>query len=839
MIKTIITVLFTFLFLTPLQIFSQSEQEELPLITILNQIQEQFDCNFTYADEDIIKIKVNLPPGNLNLKETIQYLERNTSIDYTFLSKKNIVLSLKTKKIEICGILRSLVDNKVLSNAVIQVKNNVAISNEQGAFSLTVEDINQWIKINFIGYKALRLPVKDFANRPCKTIVLTPEVQYLSEVILNDYLVKGINKKSDGSIIIDYNDFGIIPGLIEPDLLQTIQALPGVLSVEETVSDINVRGGTNDQNLILWDGVKMYQSGHFFGLISAFNPYLTKNVQLVKNGSSASYGDGVSSVIAMNTTNQINKKLDASIGVNMISIDGYIDTPLGEKSSIQVSARKSISEVVETPTYNQFFDKVFQDSEVTNTIQNISNTDQEFSFYDISLRWLYQLGPKDLLKVNLITMRNDLVFEENALIDQINISRESSAKQNNSAGSISYQRNWNNMFRSEVLIYGTNYDLQTINFDIINDQRLLQENEVLESGVKINTLLKLNTNFNLRSGYQFNETGISNLRDVNNPTFLDFTKEVIRTNSIFSEVEFKSKNSNTHFNFGLRLNHFDKFNTYLLEPRISINHRFNNHFTIEALGELKSQVTSQIIESQNDFLGVENRKWVLANNDSIPTIKSQQISLGISFNHNNWLVSADAYYKNVDGIITQSQGFQNQLEFERSHGSYTVKGIDFLINKRFKNFGTWFSYSYAENDYTFNTLSERDFPNNIDIRHNVNLALTYTKKNFKFSTGINWHSGKPTTGPDMGNEIANDGTINYLHPNSDTLEDYFRWDTSATYNFKLSNKIAGMVGASIWNILSQENIVNNYYRTNSDNTIEEVQQFGLGFTPNLVFRINF
>ncbi len=839
MIKTIITVLFTFLFLTPLQIFSQSEQEELPLITILNQIQEQFDCNFTYADEDIIKIKVNLPPGNLNLKETIQYLERNTPIDYTFLSKKNIVLSLKTKKIEICGVLRSLVDNKVLSNAVIQVKNNVAISNEQGEFSLTLEDINQWIKINFIGYKALRLPVKDFANRPCKTIVLTPEVQYLSEVILNDYLVKGINKKSDGSIIIDYNDFGIIPGLIEPDLLQTIQALPGVLSVEETVSDINVRGGTNDQNLILWDGVKMYQSGHFFGLISAFNPYLTKNVQLVKNGSSASYGDGVSSVIAMNTINQINKKLDASIGVNMISIDGYIDTPLGEKSSIQVSARKSISEVVETPTYNQFFDKVFQDSEVTNTIQNISNTDQEFSFYDISLRWLYQLGPKDLLKVNLITMRNDLVFEENALIDQINISRESSAKQNNSAGSISYQRNWNNMFRSEVLIYGTNYDLQTINFDIINDQRLLQENEVLESGVKINTLLKLNTNFNLRSGYQFNETGISNLRDVNNPTFLDFTKEVIRTNSIFSEVEFKSKNSNTHFNFGLRLNHFDKFNTYLLEPRISINHRFNNHFTIEALGELKSQVTSQIIESQNDFLGVENRKWVLANNDSIPTIKSQQISLGISFNHNNWLVSADAYYKNVDGIITQSQGFQNQLEFERSHGSYTVKGIDFLINKRFKNFGTWFSYSYAENDYTFNTLSERDFPNNIDIRHNVNLALTYTKKNFKFSTGINWHSGKPTTGPDMGNEIANDGTINYLHPNSDTLEDYFRWDTSATYNFKLSNKIAGMVGASIWNILSQENIVNNYYRTNSDNTIEEVQQFGLGFTPNLVFRINF
>ncbi|MBQ0733614.1 TonB-dependent receptor plug domain-containing protein [Aquimarina celericrescens] len=839
MIKTIITVLFTILFFIPKQTQSQPEQESLPLITILNQLQEKFDCSFTYADEDIIKIKLQKPLESLDLKETIEYLKLNTPLDYTFLSENSIVLSLKTEEKRICGVLQSIIDGAVLSNATIRAKNEDTISDAKGEFSIVVEDIDEWVNINFIGYRTLKLPAKDFLGKPCKTIFLTPEVQYLSEVILNDYLVKGINKRSDGSIIIDYTDFGILPGLIEPDLLQTIQALPGVLSVEETVSDINVRGGTNDQNLILWDGIKMYQSGHFFGLISAFNPYLTKNVQLIRNGSSASYGDGVSSVIAMNTSNQVNKKLDASLGVNMISADGYIDTPLGRKSSLQVSIRRSISDLVETPTYNQFFDKAFQDSEVTNIAENASNTDQQFSFYDTSLRWLYRLSPKDLLKVNAILMRNDLVFEENALINQINVSRESSAKQKNSAGSISYQRSWNTIFRSEVLIYGTNYNLETINSDILNDQRLLQENEVLESGIKLNTLLKLNSNFNLKSGYQFNETGISNLRDVNNPTFRDFTKEVIRTNSIFSEVEFKSKNNNTHLNLGLRLNHFDKFETFLFEPRVSINHRFDNRFTIEALGELKSQVTSQIIESQNDFLGVENRKWVLSNNDSIPILKSQQVSLGLNYNHNNWLISTDFYYKNVDGINTQSQGFQNQLEFEQDHGSYTVRGIDFLINKRFKNFGTWLSYSYAINEYTFNNLSETDFPNNIDIRHNINFALTYSLGNLKFSSGINWHSGKPTTRPISGNEIDTNGNINYLHPNSDTLEDYLRWDASATYNFKLSDKITGMAGASIWNILGQENTVNNYYRIAPNSAVEEVQEFGLGFTPNVVFRISF
>ncbi|WP_160114078.1 TonB-dependent receptor plug domain-containing protein [Aquimarina sp. AU119] len=819
--------------------YTQPEQNSISLFSLLNQIQEKFDCSFSYADNDIKGITLLNPPEISDLQEIIQYLEQNTPLNYTFLSAKNIVLSLTINENRICGILQSFVNEKRISNATIQTRNNAVISNEKGEFNLEIQDINELVRISFIGFKTQTFLAKELINTPCITIVLMPEVQYLNEIILNDYLIKGIDKKSDGSISIDYNDFGILPGLVEPDLLQTIQALPGILSVEETVSDINVRGGTNDQNLILWDGIKMYQSGHFFGLISAFNPYLTKNVQLIRNGSSASYGGGVSSIISMNTSNEINKERDISLGINMISIDGYIDTPLGKKSSLQLSMRKSISEVLETPTYTQYFDKAFQDSEVLNTTDNTFNTNDDFSFYDISLRWLYQLTPQDLIKVNALVIRNDLDFQENATINQVNIARESNVNQNNSTGSIWYQRKWNDFFRSEILMYGTSFTLEAINSDIFNDQRLQQENKVLESGIKLNTLLKINSNFNVKSGYQFNETGITNLRDVNNPTFRDLIKEVVRTNSIFSEVELKSKNNNTHLNLGVRFNYFDKFDTFIAEPRLSFNHKFLDHFTVETLAELKSQITSQVIESQNDFLGVENRKWVLSNDNNIPILKSQQVSLGLSYNHNNWLVSTDTYYKHIDGILSQSQGFQNQLEFESDHGSYTVKGVDFLINKRFEKLSAWLSYSYATNMYSFNTLSERDFPNNIDIRHNINFAVSYTLDNFKFSTGINWHSGKPTTIPIAGDEISEDGSINYNHPNSDTIEDYTRWDASATYNFKLFKNTNSLLGVSVWNILSQENIVNNYYRTNNTQNVEEVRQFGLGFTPNVVFRINF
>ncbi len=810
---------------------SQTEKDTISLISFLNTIQEKFGYDFSYVNQELENINIIKPSDSISFKRTIVYLRNNTPFDYTILKNNSVAFSFKF--VEICGALVDIT-NRTISDASIQGIDDTAISDINGKFTLKVNSPNEKIKISFLGYSPVTVSALDFFNKPCKKITLIQKLEYINEIVLNDYLIKGIDKQLDGSIQIDYNDFGILPGLTEPDLLQTIQALPGVLSVNETVSDINVRGGTNDQNLILWDGIKMYQSSHFFGLISAFNPYLTKNVQVYKNGSSAKYGDGVSSVIAMNTTNKINNKLDASIGLNLISVDTYLDTPINKKSSIQLAVRHSINDILETPTYNQYFDKAFQNSEVFST----NNSGERFSFYDISMRWLYQLSPKDLIKVNALLMRNNLVFQENSSDTQINNSRESSATQNNIVGGILYQRNWSKLFQSELLLYGTNYVLETINSDIPNNQRLLQNNDVLENGLKLNTFLKTDANINLKNGYQFNETGISYLQELNNPTFRDLTKEVIRTHSLFSEIEYNSDSSSIYANLGARLNYLEKFDTYILEPRINFYKRFNNHFTIEVLGEIKSQSTSQVIDLQNDFLGIENRRWVLSNDENIPVLKSRQASIGLSYNHNNWLITTDIYYKDVKGIITRSQGFQNQFEFTNDHGSYEVLGIDFLINKRFKNFSTWLSYSYADNEYSFSNLSPSNFANNIDIRHNVNFAAAYNNKNLKISAGINWHSGKPTTFPNTTNSIEND-IINYQNPNSNRLNSYTRIDLSSTYTFKIGKSINGLAGFSIWNLLNQENIFNQYFVIRNQSEIETIKEFGLGITPNAVFRLSF
>ncbi len=96
---------------------------------------------------------------------------------------------------------------------------------------------------------------------------------------------------------------------------------------------------------------------------------------------------------------------------------------------------------------------------------------------------------------------------------------------------------------------------------------------------------------------------------------------------------------------------------------------------------MKSQTTTQVINFQNDFLGVENRRWVLSNDDDIPIVKSRQISAGLRYQPGNLLISLEGYFKHVDGITSSSQGFQNQFQYIRSSGSYQVSGLEFLINQ--------------------------------------------------------------------------------------------------------------------------------------------------------------
>jgi len=663
------------------------------------------------------------------------------------------------------------------------------------------------------------------------------QLQALSEIMVAGYIVKGINKLRNGSFEIDISDFDILPGLVDTDVLQAVQSFPGIQSINETVSNINIRGGTHDQNLILWDDIKMYQSGHFFGLISMFNPQITQRVSLTKNAAHSEFTDGVSGIISMQTENTISDKFKGSLGINFIDANGFADVPISEKSSLQIAARKSISNLTETPTYTNFFERISQDTEVENNAMSITNSDKEFDFYDTSLRWIYRINDNEELRVNFINVSNALVFNENTTVNNEEDSKESKLSQNSIAGAIHYSKIWNTKWKTMFEVYETDYKLKSVNANILDSQRFLQENKVSETSVKLKVDYTINDRLQLQNGYHFVETQITNLDDVDNPLFRNLVSEVLRTHGLFSQIAYKSKDRNTYLNSGLRYNYIGKFNKHLLEPRLSISHKFLNNFSFEVLGEFKHQNTSQVINFQNDFLGIEKRRWQLSNDKDVPIIQSRQASIGLSYNKSGLLLSAEGYYKKVKGITTQSQGFQNQYEFVKTNGDYSVKGVDFLIRKQLNNFNTWLSYSFMNNSYNFKALPENSFPSNFDIRHAITLGTNYTSELLKVSAGLNWHSGRPITAPVAANETFND-EINFSTTNSGQLQDYFRVDISALYDFKLNNTLNANFGISVWNLLDKENIINRFYRIN-DGVVDEINQRSLGFTPNLVFRVNF
>ncbi|TXG39837.1 TonB-dependent receptor plug domain-containing protein [Seonamhaeicola maritimus] len=755
------------------------QKEKQPLTTVLSVLEDRYNISFSYADKTVKDKKTMLPSKDIPLVDVLRFLKKETKLDFELLNNRFVVIKPFKKK--------------------------------RSSF----------------------------------------RIQNLEEVIVSNYLTTGLTKLNDGSISIKPETFGILPGLIEPDVLQTIQALPGVLSTDETVSNINVRGGTHDQNLLLWDGIKMYQSGHFFGLISAFNPFITKQINVYKNGTSAKYGDGISSIIDMRLPDDIDNEFKSGLGFNMINADGYAKIPLSDKTELQLSTRRSVTDLIETTTYNQYFKRIFEDSDFDNNRNSISQN-ETFYFYDVTAKFLYDITENDKLRINFFNVNNHFDYDEQSTINDRTEALNSNLSQQNLSLGITYSKDWTDQLSTTAQFYASNYDLDATNHDVLNNQRLIQENKVNDRAAKLDINYEHNYQLKFNVGYQLNEVGISNLADVNNPSFKSYVKEVVKSHSVYAETALLSYGAQTKLKLGTRLNYLDKFDMFFAEPRLSFSQRFLSDFRFEVLGEFKSQFTTQVIDLQNDFLGIEKRRWVLSNNNTevieegnqtiypVPVLKSKQLSAGIHYNKNKFLISAETYIKKVDGITTRSQGFQNQYQFVHSIGSYEIKGIDVLLNKQFADIvSTWISYSFSKNNYLFSDLNNgNEFPNNNDIRHAITFAGTSTQNDFKLAVGLNWNSGKPNTHPaDLTNQSG--VIINYESPpNARNLDDYLRADCSATYSFDISRTSKATVGASVWNLLNRKNIINEYYVL-IDDVIEPVRNESLGLTPNVSFRVHF
>jgi outer membrane receptor for ferrienterochelin and colicin len=831
--------------------FSQTETQKIALTEIIAAIEQTHNVKFSYSVNDVQNIVLNAPNNTFSLAETIKYLNQNTLLNFNLLDdNRYITVSVLDKTINICGEVIELANNtKLLGASVIVEGTSIgSITNENGIFRLEDIPLNSTIKITFLGYKSQSFLAKELFTdgNGCSQITLQESNLELNQILITKFLTTGLQKRLDGSTQLNTKKFGILPGLTDPDILQSIQALPGVESTNESIANINVRGGTNDQNLMLWDNIKMYHSGHFFGLISAYNPNLTNKVIVIKNGTSSEFSDGVSSTVNMFTKNEISNKFSGGAGLNLVSTDAFFEIPIARNLELHISGRRSITDAFTSPTYDNYFERSFQDSDITNGSEDVqeSSTTSDFLFYDYTAKLLFDLNENQKFRVNIIGINNSLDYTESFT----NSSNETESKtsnltQENIGSGVNWNSTWSDTFSTELIGYYSKYNVDATDFRIETDQRLTQANEVLETGAKLKTYLKINENLSLLNGYQFNETGILNETTVSAPSYDRTKKDVLLNHALFSEAEYHK--NKTYFRVGVRANYFQNFKKLLFEPRLNIRQKLNNQFAVKLEGELKNQSATQIIDFQDDFLGVENRRWILANEETIPISTSKQASFGLEFNQNNLTVDITGFYKTVDGITASNQGFYNNFQFLNAKGSYIAKGVEFLANKTTNNFSAWLSYTFSNNDYTFDAFTPSEFPNNVDIRHSLSIAFNYDIfEDFKISVGGIMRSGQPYTKPVEGNETVDNGGavfVNYDAPNAENLDDFKRLDASLSYRFNISSSSEAQIRAGVINITNQRNVINRYYQVDPNDTDKTIQidNLSLKMTPNISLRINF
>ena len=816
------------------------------------QLEERFDVKFSYVDENLQGIEIQVP-SSVEFTEILKNLTEQTGIEIKKLNERYFTLS-KARLVNICGRVFDNFAKNTVPGATIEVlgTKKAIVTNAQGKFS--VEDINRSasLQIRYLGYTTKIVAVSDLIEQKgCPKILLAEQREQLNEVVVYEFLTKGIIKETDGSVTLNTGELGLLPGLVEPDMLFGIQALPGIKSIDETVSDINIRGGTNDQNLILWNGIKMYQSGHFFGLISAFNPYLTEKVSIYKNGTPAQYGDGVSGVISMETKNTIEDSFFGGAGITLISGDAFGQVSLNDNMAFQFSARRSTTDFLDTPIYGSFTDRAFQDTEIRNEQNERVNEnleqDETFFFYDFSGKVLYDINDYHKVRLSFIAIDNNLDFEETDT--ETNETSRSFLDQTNLSIGLQWHADWTKSFSTHANIYFSKYDLDAQSFFPNQVQRLDQKNIVEERAVKLNSNLKISESISWTNGYQYIETGITN-RAINvQPEFRADSKDVIRVQAPYTQLNIRSRDKTFFASGGLRVNYIENlasfgasFNRFLIEPRVNLNFRLANYIRGQILGEFKSQSTNQGIDLEQNFLGVEKRRWTLSNDNDLPLTQSKQGSIGFNYSKNQFYVGLEGFYKNVDGVSTRTQGFQNENQFNGELGSYEARGIEFLVNQKGENYSTWLSYTYNKNDYTYDSIVPPVFPNNLDVRHTITLAGTYEIKKLKFGLGINYRTGRPYTEPVEDGSLDTTvfpAQINFEAPNSSRLPEYLRIDTSATYSFEVGQETNAKVGFSLLNITGRTNILDRYYRLSENNEIERVDNTSLGLTPNLSFRITF
>ncbi|WP_437918047.1 TonB-dependent receptor [Sphingobacterium sp. LRF_L2] len=804
------------------------------LVDVLPVLEKNYKLSFSFLDKEVKDVLIDVPALTQSKEVLLKELTRQTGLVFTLLTDSYVVIHKQTNPMLVfCGFIKDAESNRPVAHASVYSANGESTyADESGYFSLTVPRGNTCV-ISHVGYKQQAVIATAESQSGCMSLFLERKVTRMEEIAVNHFLTKGLHIKTDRSYHMNPKQTGLLPGLTDPDVLQTLQQLPGIVSIDQSVSNISVRAGSHDQNLFVWNGVRLFQTGHFFGLISAFNPNLPHAVTIYKNGTPASYGESVSGTILIDSRpDSLQQKERSSIGLSLINADFNTSFRTSPKTYWQFSGRRSITDVFRSPVYKKYHERVFQNTKVTNFFADQSldyTSTEDFRFHDFTAQLKQYLDNGSALSVNAIVIANNLEVTQRS--NQDSTAETSQLAQNSIAANLIYDKKWDDRQQSKIQASLSHYKLSSEDFNIDDDNVSLQQNVVMDKGLVVNHEMKLSDVVDLSIDYQMQDIAVKN----------DNERTSLLSQSL--AVQFNGRYDRFYFSTGIRNHHFISYRKFRPEPRLVVSYHWREPWTITFAGELKSQTAFQEIERQQDFFGIETRRWKLANEQDVPFLKSSQAALEIQFKKGGWLITTESFIKNVRDIHSGSQGFQNQFSNSNVIGDYTVRGVEFQLQKQRGPFTAWINFHINKSEYYFESLNPKAFRNNYETPYALRWGLIYNGERWEAALGGIWTAGRYYTQPSTRiPAIAEDGSlfINYDEPNKSQLEGNFQLNISCSRSIYVKKRFRLKSGFAVQNIFNTSTVINRNYRINSNNEmIEEIDNYSLARTANIFVRAYF
>lgn len=860
---------------------------------VLLDLKINYKIEFEYDPELVKGKRISTYFGKTTLENGLSLILSGTGLWYQIESPRKVLIikneqeavlttsaAAPTRKdFNLKGVIKDKNSGETLPFANILVKGTTigATSNVDGFFTLfNVPNDTTVLDVSYIGYRNLQFrlhPDMDIENIQVQMVDFGVQ---LAEIVVQAAKEEQLIQAAKGisQVSISPAALATLPSFGEKDIFRSLQLLPGISGTNESSSGLYVRGGTPDQNLILFDGFTVYHVDHLFGFFSAFNSNAIKDVQLYKGGFDARFGGRLSSVVELTGKDGNTERFNMGLGLSLLSYNGYAEAPFAKgKGSFLVAGRRSF----QSKFYSNLFD-AFTESNQADAPPGPGGGgfgggrfgQQEVKpnsyFYDLNAKVTYRTSPDDVISLSFFNGQDNLDNSRNTdnssfggrFGGNLNFNFQSNntdlTNWGNWGTSAKWSHRWSDRFYTNANLSYSNYyserdrrnsttidrgdstmvrtngnyeynDLKDITFKLDNEWKISPQNQ-LTFGLQ-------STHQNIQYAYTQNDT-ISVLdRKDNGMTSVVYLED---RHTFADKLILKG---------GVRVSHYSLTNQLYFEPRANLNFLLTNKLKLKAAWGKYYQFATRIV--REDIQQGSRDFWLLANDETVPISSAYHYIGGISYETSSLLFDVEAYYKTLDGLseyttrfVPMGFGPNRSLNYEEFFytGTGVAKGIEFLAQKKIGKFTGWVGYTLGEVKYDFEAFGDAPFYANQDQTHELKIIGNYKLNRWTFGATFIYATGKPYTAPTGYYQVPLlDGTMadffEVSNKNGLRLPDYHRFDLSGTFNFNIGASKAS-AGLSIFNLYNRSNVWYKEYEVIEGELLETNVSL-LDFTPSLFF----